>query len=77
MSKTISANYTLFFKKIDDGLPITMFVIQGKKNIPENSFKGVFRMSCMLKKCDSRNYFLLLKIFLVCVHHQEKLFFLL
>ena len=31
ISKTISANYTLFFKKIDDGLPITMFVIQGKK----------------------------------------------
>ena len=31
ISKTISANYTLFFSKLDDALPITMFVIQGKK----------------------------------------------
>ena len=33
LSKTIPANHTLIFKKLDDGLPITIFVIQGKKEI--------------------------------------------
>lgn len=37
ISKTISANHTLFFNKLDDGLPITIFVIQGNKNIPDDS----------------------------------------
>ena len=31
ISKTISANHTLLFNKVDDDLPITMFVIQGRK----------------------------------------------
>ena len=31
ISKTIPANHTLFFNKLDDDLPITMFVIQGRK----------------------------------------------
>ena len=31
ISQTISANHTLFFNKLDDGLPITVFVIQGKE----------------------------------------------
>ena len=31
ISQTILANHTLFFNKLDDSLPITVFVIQGKE----------------------------------------------